>query len=206
MAYRTVPHLNLTQLEEEIYILTHTELRGYPKGHPRARQREGLTGYAFDFFLNDLLQQHRNAIVLDECIKERKTKTTIKKAVLRRRIVKRTTPRFLILPVDVEGHFFSYVLDKDNNIVYRVDCGDPSQSGISDRAIKRALGGGWSDVQLMPKSTRNGWYCGDCGPFVLYYINKIIRGERLDRLTQKKTQEFRIGMGNYLEGTVNRWI
>jgi len=207
MVFGSLKKLSREDLLEEILFLKNTKQKGFPKGHKRAGEREGMWGPTFNFFLNDILRKNKNVAVLDLRMKERETKTTINKKVLLRRIQKKTTPRFLILPVDKEKHFFSYLLDIESKIVRRIDLlSDPTQKGISDRALMRILGKTWSGVHPMPPRSRDAWYSGDCGPYVLYHVNRIIRNESLKNIDDKWTQKFRKKMGLFLEGTIEDWI
>ena len=206
MTGRNIPHLTPKERKGEMNNLLHTTLNGYNKGHPNSGERDGLLTETFDFFLDDLLTHHHNAIVMRNIVRENKTKTTINKKVLGRRLVKRTTPRFIILPVTIEGHFFSYLIDRDNNIVHRVDGDDPTQNGISDRALKRFLGEGWGEVQQTSAASRRGWICGDCGVYVLYYIHRLLQDQAVRGVIRKTSKSFRVGMGEYLEGKVDEWV
>jgi hypothetical protein len=207
MSFGRLSKLSSKDIAEEIFFLKNTKRKGYPKGHKRAGEREGMWGKTFNFFLKDILRKNKNVAVLDLVIKERETKTTINKKVLLRRVHKWTTPRFLILPVEKEKHFFSYLLDIELKLIHRVDLiSSPSQGGISDNALMRVLGKTWSVVQGLPESARDGWRCGDCGHFVLYHVNRIVNNEKVSVVSEKWTQEFRQKMGEFLEGTRDDWI
>src|ERR1043165_1029893 len=206
MPKRNIPNLTKTRQKKEISYLTQTPLNGHPKDHPLKGKRDGLLDETFDFFLDDLLTYHPNAIVMRKIVKENVSKTTINKEVLGRRLLKRTTPRFIILPVRMEGHFFSYLLDRDNNIIHRVDLNGPSRGGISDRAMQTFLGDEWGEVQQTSADSTKGWAWGDCGPYVLYYIHRLLQDQAVRGVTKKTSQAFRVGMGEYLEGKVDEWI